>query len=217
LIASRGGPATAKPFASKDRIARWNKEEGAAVYLACFARCGMALMRSRLLPALVAGSVAIIINTLALKAADLVPLATAKGGLLRLLASWFAPLLGWIGIASAWSQLGLPGVASPVFQTGFHLAVGLLMALFYAYLVEPLLPMRDVLKGAIYALAVWLLNAFAVLPATGEGIAGIAHLTLAGIVWYAAAHSLFFVPLALFYGALTRAPRNPSVPLNGAR
>ena len=146
-------------------------------------------MRSRLLPALVAGSVAIIINTLALKAADLVPLATAKGGLLRLLASWFASLLGWLGIVSAWSQVGLPDIASPIFQTGFHLAVGMLMALFYAYLVEPLLPMRDVFKGASYALAVWLLNAFAVLPATGEGIAGIVHLTPAGIAWYAVAHS----------------------------
>jgi len=174
-------------------------------------------MRSRLLPALVAGSVAIIINTLALKAADLVPLATAKGGLLRLLASWFASLLGWLGIVSAWSQVGLPDIASPIFQTGFHLAVGMLMALFYAYLVEPLLPMRDVFKGASYALAVWLLNAFAVLPATGEGIAGIVHLTPAGIAWYAVAHSLFFVPLALFYGALRRASDNRSVPLNIAR
>jgi hypothetical protein len=65
---------------------------------------------------------------------------------------------------------------------------------------------------------VWLLNAFAVLPATGEGIAGIAHLTPAGIVWYAVAHSLFFMPLALFYGALRRrAPHNRSVPLNSAR
>jgi hypothetical protein len=174
-------------------------------------------MRSRLLPALAAGTVAIIINTLALKAADFVPLATAKGGLLRLLSSWFAPLLGPIGVAAAWSSLGLPGVASPAFQTGFHLAVGLMMAVFYAYLVEPLLPMRDVFKGAAYALAVWLLNAFAVLPATGEGIAGTAHLTSAGIIWYAAAHSLFFVPLALLYGALERAPHNPAVPANMAR
>ncbi len=74
-------------------------------------------MRSRLLPALVAGTVAIIINTLALKAADLVPLATAKGGLLRLLAAWFAPLLEKIGVVSAWSSIGLPGVGSPLFQT----------------------------------------------------------------------------------------------------
>jgi len=174
-------------------------------------------MRSRLLPALVAGTVAIIINTLALKAADLVPLATAKGGLLRLLAAWFAPLLEQIGVASAWSSIGLPGVGSPLFQTGFHLLVGLLMAVFYAYLVEPLLPMRDVFKGAAYALAVWLLNAFAVLPATGEGIAGIAHLTLAGMIWYAVAHGLFFMVLALLYGALRRRPRTQSAPLSIAR
>jgi hypothetical protein len=174
-------------------------------------------MRVRLMPALVAGTAAIIINTLALKAADFVPLATAKGGLLRLLSSWFGPLLDQTGVGSAWSSIGLPGIASPVFQTGFHLAVGLMMAIFYACLVEPFLPIRDVFKGAAYALAVWLLNAFAVLPATGEGIAGTAHLTLAGIVWYAVAHSLFFVILALLYGALTHPPGDRSVPLGIAR
>jgi hypothetical protein len=61
------------------------------------------------------------------------------------------------------------------------------------------------------------LNAFAVLPATGEGIAGIAHLTLAGIVWYAVAHGLFFMILALLYGALRRQPRTQSAPLSIAR
>jgi hypothetical protein len=175
-------------------------------------------MRSRLLTALVAGTVAIIVNTLALKAADLVSLATARGGLLRLLSSWSAPLLGQIGISSAWLSLGLPDVTSPVFQTGFHLAVGVMMAMFYAYVVEPLAPTRsDLLKGAAYALVVWLLNAFVVLPATGEGIAGAAHLTLAGMLWYAAAHSLFFVLLALLYGALRRAPRDLSASVTAAR
>jgi hypothetical protein len=50
-------------------------------------------MGSRLLPTLLAGTVAIIINTFALKAADWVPLATAKGGLLRLLSLWLLPFL----------------------------------------------------------------------------------------------------------------------------
>ena len=42
---------------------------------------------SRLGAALIAGAVAIVLNTLALKAADLVHLETAHGGLLRLLTS----------------------------------------------------------------------------------------------------------------------------------
>jgi hypothetical protein len=161
-------------------------------------------MGSRLLPTLLAGTVAIIINTFALKAADWVPLATAKGGRRRLLSLWLLPFLQRIALASAWSSLGLPNAASPLFQTGFHLLVGVLMAIFYAYLIEPLLPAGDLFKGLAYGVAVWLLNAFVVLPATGEGIAGVVHLRPVGMIWYAAAHTLFFVILALLYGVLKR-------------
>jgi hypothetical protein len=160
------------------------------------------MLKSRLALAVISGSVAIVLNTLALKAADLVPLATAKGGLLRLLSAWFAAPLADTGIASAWLRSGAPAPDGSLFQTGFHLLVGLMMALFYAYLLEPVLPGGDVGKGAAYAIAVWLLNAIVVLPTTGEGFAGSAHLTFAGIVWFAAAHSLFFIVLAVLYGDL---------------
>lgn len=141
---------------------------------------------NRLNAGLAAGSGAIVLNTLALKAADLVPLATAHGGLLRLV------------------RILLPLPATPAFQTAFHLAVGILMALFYAYALEPLLPGRPLAKGLLYAGLVWLANAFLVLPLTGEGIAGLAHLTIAGALWFAAAHTLFFVLLALCYARLRR-------------
>jgi hypothetical protein len=160
--------------------------------------------KNQLVSALISGSTAIVLNTLALKAADLVPLATAKGGLLRLLSTWFGAPLVDLGIASAWTRAGAPAPTSPVFQTGFHLVVGTLMALFYAYALEPVLPGTDAQKGVIYAIAAWVLNAAVVLPATGEGFAGSAHLTPAGIVWFAAAHGVFFMVLALMYGILRR-------------
>jgi len=153
--------------------------------------------RRRLAAALLAGCVAIGLNTLALKAADLIPLATARGGLLRLIAPWLSGPLDRLGIVSLWSTLGGPGASAPAFQTGFHLLVGILMALFYAVLLEPLLPLGPWVKGGIYAAAVWLLNATVVLPATGEGFAGSAHLSLAGMIWFAAAHMLFFLVLAV--------------------
>ena len=87
-------------------------------------------MKSRLSSALIAGSAAMFVSTFALKTADLVPLATAKGGLLRLMSSWFSPLLGQIGVVNLWLRMGLPGAGSPLFQSGFHLVVGLLMAIF---------------------------------------------------------------------------------------
>jgi hypothetical protein len=147
--------------------------------------------------ALLVGGIAIAINTLALKAADLVPLATARGGLLRLVHPWLEPILDRIGVAAWWDRLGGPSPGSAAFATGFHVVVGLLMAEFYIYALEPWLPGGPWRKGLLYAALVWLLNAVVVLPATGEGFAGSAHLSLAGIAWFAIAHTLFFVILAL--------------------
>lgn len=134
--------------------------------------------------ALVAGGGAIVVNTLALKAADFVPLATAHGGLLMLLRK----------------VVHLPG--SGDFPVIFHLIVGLLMAFFYAWLLEPRLHVGAIWKGLFYAIIVWLLNALVVLPATGQGIAGSAHLTMAGMVWFGVAHTLFFVLLAVWYARI---------------
>jgi hypothetical protein len=81
----------------------------------------------------------------------------------------------------------------------------MLMALFYAYVVEPLLPGTALMKGLLYALAVWLANAFIVLPWIGEGIAGSANLDAGGMIYFAFAHTVFFVLLALLYARFTRA------------
>ena len=74
----------------------------------------------RVLVALLAGLPAIALNTGALAAADLVPLGTAHGGLLHLLVM-------------------LTGGAVPsgaAFRIGFHVVVGLAMAVFYAFALE---------------------------------------------------------------------------------
>jgi hypothetical protein len=149
---------------------------------------GAASPMPRTLAALLAGAVAIALNIAALAAADLVPLATAHGGLLRL-------LMMLTGNA-------LPIPAGSAFQTAFHVVVGLAMALFYAWVLEPILRGPSWFRGLTYAVAVWIANAAVVLPATGEGFAGSRHLTLAGMIWFAAAHTLFFVVLAVLYGRL---------------
>jgi hypothetical protein len=46
------------------------------------------------------------------------------------------------------------------------------MAVFYAFLLEPILPGSALAKGLVFALLVWLANAFIVLPWIGEGLAG---------------------------------------------
>jgi len=149
---------------------------------------------TRALDALLAGAIAIVLNMAALAAADLVPLDTAHGGLLRFL------------VVLTDGVLRVPPGAA--IQAGFHIAVGLAMALFYAFALERVLRGPSWLRGLLYAVAVWLANALIVLPTIGEGLAGSRRLTVAGMAWFAAAHTLFFIVLAILYARL-RERRRP--------
>ncbi len=142
---------------------------------------------------LVAGSLAIAVNTLLLKAADWIRLDIGHGGLLKLL---------HIGL-QRYAGISLPP-AGPAYKIEFHIIVGLGMALVYTSLLEPTLPPRLIawMKGFVYAVFVWLLNAFLILPALGQGVAGSRVLGLAGILYYAFAHTVFFVLLALIVAKL---------------
>jgi len=71
-----------------------------------------------------------------------------------------------------------------------------MMSIFYAFVLEPLMPWRATVKGLAYAIGLWLINAIIILPLTGEGFAGMANLSVAGILWFAAAHTLFYMMLA---------------------
>lgn len=152
-----------------------------------------------ILAGLAAGAIAITINTLVLFAADWIPLVTAHGGLLKLIKPVASVVLKRTWLASIWHATALPAPGSQGFKAGFHIAVGLGMAVGYALVIERLLPGAAWIKGVIYALAVWLANAFIVLPAIGEGIAGSRYLSLAGMVYFAVAHTIFFVTLAVLY------------------
>jgi hypothetical protein len=54
--------------------------------------------------ALLAGLIAIVVNTLLLEAADWIPLVTARGGLLKLLKMYFASPLASLGVAHRWAR-----------------------------------------------------------------------------------------------------------------
>ena len=143
---------------------------------------------SRARAALLAGAVAIALNMATLAAAKLVSLDTGSGGLLKFL------------VILTRSVVRVP--PSGPFQAAFHISVGLAMALVYAFVLEPLLPGPAWLRGLLYAVAMWLANALIVLPAIGEGLAGDRRLTVAGMAWFAAAQTLFFVSQAIFYARL---------------
>ena len=137
----------------------------------------------RIAASLCAGAIAIALNVATLWSADLIHLQTAHGGLLKLLVQ----------------RAGISVPHSEAFNITFHVAVGLAMAVGYSLLLEPLWRGTPWRLGLIYAAAVWIANAFVVLPLIGEGIAGSATLSAAGILWFAAAHTVFFVALAVLY------------------
>ncbi len=76
------------------------------------------------------------------------------------------------------------------------------MAIFYAYILDQRLYGHPLVKGLLYGTAVWLFNAFVVLPLTGEGIAGSGHLNAIGMISFAIAHMAFFEVLSVLYGCL---------------
>ena len=153
---------------------------------------------------LAAGAIAIGVNTALLVGADLVGFTTARGGLLRLVKNVLGAIAEGLGGGGVWTSVVEPATSGQLFRSGFHVFVGLLMALFYAYLLEPWLPGRPWMKGALYAFGVWLLNAFGVLPLIGQGVAGSASLDAAGMTGFAIIHTVFFVLLGVLYARFSQ-------------
>ncbi|QTD94783.1 hypothetical protein [Burkholderia anthina] len=133
----------------------------------------------RLAVSLGTGTIAILVNTALLVAADELGLITARGGLLTLINQ----------------LLHVPGnllARNWLFQQGFHIVVGIGMALFYVLVVnDPV--RRPVVKSMLFALIVWLANSLVVLPLIGQGLAGTRVLSSVGIVYFAIAHTIFFL------------------------
>lgn len=161
----------------------------------------MRRIRARLATSLAAGAIAISLNSALLEASDAMGLRTAHGGLLKLVLNAAVPVADLLGLTLWWQGSVVPVTQGSEFQFGFHILVGLLMAIFYAAAVEPVLSGPSWWKGLLYAIAAWLLNAFVVLPLIGEGIAGFHHLSLAGMAAYAAIHTVFFVLMAVLFSS----------------
>jgi hypothetical protein len=168
--------------------------------------------RIRLLAALAAGTAAVTMNMIALESANLIPLTTAKGGILKfgiLCVSGASHLLRFASFSRLIAEVS---GNVPQFEIPFHILMGLMMALGYAFFVEPHFNVRPFLKGWLYGLGVWLLNAALVLPSLGEGFAGIFDLSALGIIWFAASHFLYFAVLAWSFEAIVRrsGPASPA-------
>jgi hypothetical protein len=131
-----------------------------------------------------AGLLAIIVNTAMLSMADHLHIVTARGGLLTLLLR-IGPTL-------------LPIAKTYAFQQAFHIVVGVGMAVFYVFTFAKL-PASALARGFAYALVVWLANACIILPLIGQGFAGHDVLTPLGMIFFAIAHTVFFMLTAFLY------------------
>ena len=147
---------------------------------------------------LLAGAFAITVNTLLLYGAARFGLSTGNGGLLKLIHPWLGPLLNRSGVAHVWASTMLPAPGAPAFKLGFHVFVGMLMAAVYAC-VQRFVPWPAWIKGLFYAVLVYLANALIVLPLLGQGIAGSRVVSSYGLIYFALAHTTFFMLLAWCY------------------
>ncbi|GAB6077539.1 hypothetical protein [Hydrogenobaculum acidophilum] len=89
-------------------------------------------------------------------------------------------------------------ISPKVGKLGFHYITGVIMAIIYVYIVDPMLKSLSVIARALsYALVIWLINALIVLPGLGYGIAGINKLPMIGIIYFAFCHVSFFLTTAI--------------------
>ena len=146
-----------------------------------------------------AGFVAITVNTLVLKSAAPLGIVAESGGLLRLHVLYVGPLLRRLGVTGLWTSAGLPGPSSLAFWLAFHYATGFAMVLLYTLFLERVLPGSGFVKGSVFSLVPWLINGLAVLPLLGQGAFGVRRLPVSGIVYFFIANWMFGAVLGVVY------------------
>ena len=158
------------------------------------------LIASRLTSAVVAGLLGITVNTLVLEAAPQLHINPGKGGLLQLfhrgVQHWMPSLLPFV------SRLGLKQPPTLAGFLWFHYVTGLAMVLAYFFIFTPRLGGSEWWKSNAFSLFAWLINAAIVLPALGQGFAGVRSTPLPGAVYFFFANWLFVIVSALCYRAL---------------
>ena len=149
--------------------------------------------------ALLAGTVAITVNTLALKLAQPLGITAESGGLLKLGSRCAGPIANGLGIPHAWAKAGLPGPATLAFWVAFHYATGFGMVWLFVAVLHTRLPGNGLVKGSLFSLLPWLINGLLVLPALGQGVFGWRVLSPSGIAYFAGANWLFGAVLGILY------------------
>lgn len=145
-----------------------------------------------------AGAVGTLVNTAAIRLVSCTGVPPGAGGLSKLVlagANGFLALTG--STIRAPDHFGLLG------QETFHAAMGVLMAIVYAWLFESRLPGSSWLRGLLFCQLPWLAQAFAVLPLTGSGVCGLRLSPLTPLASWLV-NAIYGVTLGWMYGRISR-------------
>jgi hypothetical protein len=149
--------------------------------------------------ALLAGFLAISVNTIFLRAAEPLGFLAESGGLLRLHVLYLGPLFQSLGISRWWTSVGLPPPSSLPFWLAFHYVTGFVMVFLYSTLFERVLPGRGLIKGSVFSLLPWVVNGLIVLPLLSQGVLGYQRLPLSGMAYFFVANWSFGAALGVLY------------------
>lgn len=143
--------------------------------------------------ALIAGFIAISVNTLLLQLAPMIHIKAEGGGLLKLLLKYGRPITGHIAF-----------LYTSLFGVVFHYLTGLVMVIIYICWFSRLLKMSGWIKGSLFSLLPWLINGFIVLPLLGYGLLGNYKLSLAGMCYFMITNWLFGLVLGWLFAYLNK-------------
>ncbi len=117
--------------------------------------------------AALAGLAGAVANSLAIRAFESTGIQTGTAGLSKLVVAINNAALGTAGLSFRLPEkLGQPG------QEIFHSAMGMVMAVIFAWIFFPRLPGRPVIRGLIFSLLPWLMQSLVVAPYMGFGFFG---------------------------------------------
>lgn len=145
--------------------------------------------------ALIAGFIAISVNTLLIQFAPVIHIKAEGGGLFKLLLRYGRPITGHIAFLYTSS-----------FGVLFHYLTGLVMVIIYVCWFARLLKLSGWIKGSLFSLLPWLINGFIVLPLLGHGLLGYYKLSLTGILYFFTANWIFGLLLGWLFDCLSISP-----------
>ena len=146
-----------------------------------------------------AATIAIIINIMILKSAPIFHINAAAGGLFGLLHHLLGSSFHEYGISIFWASTILPQPGTLGFFILFHMFIGVIMSLIYAFILEKHLIGSGWQKGITFALIIWIINSIIIMPLLGKGFAASNVLNITGMIYFFIANAFYGIIVGFLY------------------